>query len=317
MAVSFPSACPCFPLLPCVRVGTSPDTNKTLEAMLSDEALDEVAGWAAGVGLDKSMLIKWERQGGMGEIAAGAGNTAEERRTSSEPESLGGSAAAVQLRVEPGPCNASKATGGYASSGLLERLHARYLQVRGISAFTPNQVLGELGTEHGWDYVALILKPSCVSNTSYLFLKVHPYTFRNEARFVTEHLDGDAQREYAIFFGPPSGAQQQVPQSHSENVTQQSAVNTVPSAGFLGRVSHRKVLQQNNQSENGNKGDACLSPFQTGGGVDGIFTEFVTSAAGLLKLNQSAQWDLPAVNRGPKLAGNCSQHDAVNKRVLL
>ena len=147
-----------MPLPPCPRGGTSPDTNQTLAAMLTDVALDEVAGWAAGVGLDKAMLIKWERQGGTEAEAAGAGNTAKERQTGSEPESVGGAAAAGQLRFEPGPCNASKATGGYASSGLLERLHARGLQVRGISAFTP-KVLGELGTEHGWDYAALILIP--------------------------------------------------------------------------------------------------------------------------------------------------------------
>ena len=137
-----------LPLSTCLSGGTSPDTNQTLEAMLTDEALDEVAGWAAGVGLDKAMLIKWERQGGTEAGVAGSGHTAEERQTGSEPEGLGGSAAAGQLRVEPGPCNASKAAGRYASSRLLERLHVRGLQVRGICLrsrtlwFTP-KVMGE------------------------------------------------------------------------------------------------------------------------------------------------------------------------------
>lgn len=135
---------------------------------------------------------------------------------------------------------------------------------------------------------------------------MHPYTFRDEAHFVTEHLDDDAQKEYAVFFGPPSGAQQQAHQS-PHNATPPSAGNTTRSVRALGSVRHRQqtMLLQSHESDNtGDGGDACLSPFPAGGGVDGVFTEFIASAAGALKLN-STQWDLPAVNREPQLERNC------------
>ncbi len=103
--------------------------------------------------------------------------------------------------------------------------------------------------------------------------QVHPWTFRDEARFVLEQLDGAAGPEYALFLGRPQG--------------------------------------QEGGGE-GNQSDATAVPAQVpaGGllpGVDGVFSDYPSSAVGYLEdaaLRGQAHWDLPAANREPK-QGQC------------
>ena len=89
----------CLKLISCFRGGASPDTNLTLQQQLTDEALDEVATWAAGVGPEKGLLVRWEEE------------------------------ATLRAAGEVGGSSSDLRRGRYVSSGLLERLHDRGLQV--------------------------------------------------------------------------------------------------------------------------------------------------------------------------------------------
>jgi hypothetical protein len=111
--------------------------------MLEDSALDELSTWAAGVGPDKNLLIRWQQhsQQQLGRLQEGSlvESNQSDGGVSSDPLIHND----VRARVKEGSTGdgggdldeasgmRESTAGHYVSTGLLKKLHMRGLQVRG------------------------------------------------------------------------------------------------------------------------------------------------------------------------------------------
>lgn len=198
--------------VPCVasaspRSWVAPDSNLTLAQLTSEQSLSEIAGWAAGLGMSKSSLVRWQPEAAVvaGAAAAaaaggGAGSAALPAAAASQAAGQAKAAGAGAGSVGAGGAVAAAAAASKATKTAVK--HRRRLSAAPGKAGAAAVVaaLGSHGGTGGSAAAAAGLAPGAeaeagryvstgvVERAQSHGLQVHIYTLRPEPQFFLPQL---------------------------------------------------------------------------------------------------------------------------------
>ncbi|KAG2448316.1 hypothetical protein HYH02_006900 [Chlamydomonas schloesseri] len=168
----------------------APDSNRTLAQLTTDESLAEISSWAAGLGMSKSSLVRWQPEAAAGSAAAAA----------AAANATGHQAAAHVLDTHGAGAGVDAAVTAVSKTAATSAVkHRRRLRAAVGKAAVVTAAATAAGRSSGVAVAAASTSAAAPNTGRYVStgvaeraqshrLQVHAYTLRPEPQFFLPHL---------------------------------------------------------------------------------------------------------------------------------